>query len=91
MERIQQLEQEIESLKQERNLWKAKFNAVDHEMGRVAYALDRIRDHFENDEIKGDGKWRLNEIGRHCRAMFEAETEAVNKLNALAAPPNGPV
>jgi len=42
------------------------------------YQLDRIREHFDDDNrIKGDGKWRIDELVKCIKAMDAAYKECV--------------
>jgi hypothetical protein len=63
---------------------RAKWMLFDEENSKIVDYACRINEHFDaTGTIKGDGKWRLNEISKLCRLMREAERELVVKLNAL--------
>ncbi len=61
------------------------FNITSNKMNSTfLHALNVIRDHFTDDwMLKGDGKWRFNEIVKQLRRMDEAGKEALADDNAI--------
>ncbi len=50
----------------------AKYARFDEAISRAFAAYDAIREHFNEDgTIKGDGKWRLTELNKHAKELFE--------------------
>lgn len=56
--------------------------------GVFCYQLDRIREHFDEDNrIKGDGKWRIDELVKCLMAMDAAYKKCVQGDDAALKGP----
>jgi hypothetical protein len=61
-----------------------RFAAVDGGIAHMSAQADRIAEHFDDDgNLRGDGKWRLDEIYHCAKEIQETFTECVKRLNSL--------
>lgn len=50
--------------------------------GKFLYAIDQIREHYDDEwKLKGDGKWRIDEMTKWHRHMWNAYREALQADN----------
>jgi len=61
-------ESEVAALRAEN----AKYARFDEAISWAWQSYDAIREHFNDDgTLKGDGKWRLTELNKHAKDLFE--------------------
>jgi len=58
---------------------------MEQEFAAVFGVTEAIADHFTDDgELKGDGRWRLRSIHKHCKAIDDATHRAAKLLDELS-------